>query len=70
MKQESQCTLIKVSFNVFMIHILKADTTGNCSKWNNGTLPGQMHLKGVQKKLFTSNLYGKENRKRLMQLTR
>ena len=61
----------KVSFNVFMIHIpKKVCTTGNSTIWNNRTLPGQMHLKGVQKILFTSNLYGKQNRKRLMQLTR
>ena len=54
-----------------MIHIpKKVCTTGNSTIWNNRTLPGQMHLKGVQKILFTSNLYGKQNRKRLMQLTR
>ena len=48
----------KVSFNVFMIHIPKTVcTTGNSTIWNNRTLPGQMHLKGVQKILFTSNLY-------------
>ena len=35
----------------------KASTTGNSTKWNNRTLPGQMHLKGVQKKMYSCHIY-------------